>query len=373
MWRSRLLLLLLLLAGAAAPARARLCLPPATDGGARLIPRLDASFHWLELLLRQHELCWRRPARDGELRVFLSGNSSVYGFPLPVEEALQAHLDRRFADASPPARFFNLGYLFTYQLKDALILEAAAAYEPDLIVHGIALTDFRHVAPMPFGLEPFFDANAPAVAAFARERPAGLEAPAEIYRDYQAGIPAYTTRFRQLREIGRFLRAAAHENALWLRRSGLLPPAYEPPDRSRDEALRFMKRQPRYDCAEVTATATSQFRDWRTWNILAYLEQLAGRTGARVMVVNWPVAHEPVGACYNVRYTARQVRAFNRWLEAEAQARGFDYVDLHDLLPARAFFDSLHPIAKGQTQIARRLTPPLRAALRELAAADGRR
>src|SRR2546426_105394 len=68
---------------AAAPA---LCLPPVFDGGRRLHQMPAPRVYWLQLLLRQHELCWRPPARPDELRVVLGGNSAMFGFPLPVEE-----------------------------------------------------------------------------------------------------------------------------------------------------------------------------------------------------------------------------------------------------------------------------------------------
>jgi lysophospholipase L1-like esterase len=94
-------------------------------------------------------------------------------------------------------------------------------------------------------------------------------------------------------------------------------------------------------------------------------------TGIPVLVVNLPVTHEPVGQCYNVRYSARRVKQFNGWLQTECAARKFDYVDLHTLLPPDQFSDPLHPTAEGHRLIADELAPAVETLLRARAA--GRR
>src|SRR5262245_5810935 len=108
-----LLLLLVLTAFMPAPAHARpwLCLPPAFDQGRRLHPLPNPDVYWLEIMLRQHELCWRAPRTPNELRVLLLGSSAVYGFPLPVEETLSGYLNDHFARTGTPAHMFNLGFV----------------------------------------------------------------------------------------------------------------------------------------------------------------------------------------------------------------------------------------------------------------------
>jgi hypothetical protein len=123
-------------------------------------------------------------------------------------------------------------------------------------------------------------------------------------------------------------------------------------------------RQTSYDCGKTTAQEAKMYKGWQDWNVLAYLQQLHDSDGIAVVVVNWPLAHEPVGECYNVRYSAAAVDSFNRWLQAECDARGLAYVDLHDLLPPDEFFDSSHPTAEGHRRIAQRLAPAVETALR---------
>jgi lysophospholipase L1-like esterase len=92
-----------------------------------------------------------------------------------------------------------------------------------------------------------------------------------------------------------------------------------------------------------------------------------------VVVINWPVAHEPVDGCYNVRYPAPALAAYNAWLREETAARGLRYVDLHDLLPPERFLDSVHVTAAGQAEIADRLVEAVEPVVAEVAARRGRR
>jgi len=111
-----------LLLGAATPALARpsFCLPPVFDRGLRLHPLPAPKVYWLELLFRQHEICWRKPASPDELRVALVGNSAMYGFPLAVEDSFAYRMNDDFVRRGVPAHVFNLGFVTTYQVKDAL-------------------------------------------------------------------------------------------------------------------------------------------------------------------------------------------------------------------------------------------------------------
>jgi hypothetical protein len=103
-----------------------------------------------------------------------------------------------------------------------------------------------------------------------------------------------------------------------------------------------------------------EFDHWRSWNILAYLEELHRSRGVEVLVVNWPVAHEPVGDCYNVRYPNAGLAEFRDWVREETRARGLAHLDLQDLLPADEFIDSLHVTAAGHARIAAALGPIVR-------------
>jgi hypothetical protein len=346
------------------------CWPPVFEGGTRLHPRFDLRTTWLEPAFRQHEACWRQPGGDGELRVFLAGSSGVYGFPLPAGRTFWAMLNRRAASLAPPVHFFNLGYVFTYQLKDALILHRSLRYAPDFIVYAITLEDLRHVAPHPYpALVEFFDGNSLALAAFADERPTGLAEPLAIYREALAEARRRAP-FDAWRQVGRFLRLSASAHARYLRDTYLLSEKEIPPDQLPPEHARKMKRQQRYDCGRTRREFAEDFRNWKEWNILAYLDQIRRETAAEVVILNWPVAHEPRGRCYNVRYTEAALADYNRWLREQTRSRGFPYLDYHDLLAPSGFFDSLHPTEQGHRAIADHLERDLLPILVERAPAD---
>jgi len=339
--------------GIANTGRARVCLPPLFDQGTRLHERGAPAVYWLGLLLRQHEVCWRIPTRDDEVRIFAVGNSAVFGYPLLPSETFSAALNARFAATGVPAHVFNLGFVTTYQLKDALIVREALAYAPRVIVYALTLTEFMHIAPTPYPIDvEFFRANAPATLRFAAERPPGLAEPLDRYRVFLDG-PWEFLRALHLDQIGALVHAAVRRGADAVRQHWFPEYAGKSPP--------LDARQTTYDCDKTKRDALSAYYEWQQWNILDFLQQLRDTLGIDIVIVNWPVAHEPVDDCYNVRYPAALVQQYNQWLAEQAQRRAFAYVDVHDLLPSDAFVDSLHVTASGHQAIAEHLAPMLEA------------
>ena len=342
---------LLLTAASAAPAAGtagRGCLPPLFDGGQRLHGLGKVEMQWLPPLLRQHELCWRDV--PGEVRVVLLGNSAVYGFPLPVEASLGARLNARFAAAGTAAHLFNLGWVYTYLLKDALILQRALAYHPDVIVYAVTLADMVHLAPPP--VEPllaFMRANADTVAAMAAAPPPGLEEPLGLVGDWLAARSAWETVDTWRQRLASTVRGALRA------RAGALATALGAPAATRPAT----RRRAAYDCDAVTQRDALFYRQWQSWNLLEALAALRADGGPAVLVVNWPIAHEPRGACHNARYTAARVAEYRDWLRAATARLDLPYLDLGDLLTAEDFLDSLHVSPAGPQRIADRVGPAL--------------
>ena len=331
--------------------RPSLCLPHLFEEGMRLNDTAGIWVYWLELLLRQHEVCWRAPQQPDELRVFLYGNSAVFGYSLRPQDSFAYGLNERFDRRRIPAHIFNLGFAMTYQLKDALIMRASLTYQPDVIVYGVTLSDFEHVAPSPFfGIMQFFDVNRALALQFAAERPAGLEEPLEIYRSLLSMVSLEHSPAQQLWQLGAAIRAAAREHARRI-------PGKTSPDLPDDPEWTARRRTLRYDCGRIKEGIEQRFKDWQQWNILAYLKQLSDSTGVPVAIINWPVANEPVDDCYNVRYTNAALAEYNQWLAEQAHAAGFAYIDLHDFLSPEDFVDSLHVAPRGHRKLAERLAP----------------
>ena len=356
--------LVLALSARTAAARPWPCLPPLFDGGQRLYALPSPSVFWLQLLLRQHELCWRTPSTPHEQRVVLLGDSAAYGHPLPVEDTFGALLNDHFAQHDLPARLFNLAFINPYQLRDAVTLHAALAYDPDVIVYPVTLSGFIHQAPVVFPtLTEFFASNPYDLIALATDASSDLAEPAAAWNAKMPSTGAAYLR-QSLRQAGAFVRAAARSQAAAI---VALLHSSRPQHRPRPP-----ERQTRYDCADTEWHNDNQFRDFSEWNILAYLDQLRRTSGIEVLVVNWPVAHEPVETCYNVRYTDAALSKFVEWVRDETAARNMPYLDLHDLLPADLFRDSMHLTPEGHRRIAGEVARVLDPIVRARAATPAR-
>jgi hypothetical protein len=226
-----------------------------------------------------------------------------------------------------------------------VIIDAARGFAPDIIVYPITLAEFAHIAPVAFStMVKFFGVNRTAVMQLADHPPSGLDEPIRKYATALDRPGKRTSTWDYLREMGGLLRSALRIHAREVaERLGGVPPSLvnESP-----------QRQTSYDCAKTHSIIDHRYRDWQTWNILSYLQELRRSDGIDVVVVAWPVAHEPVGDCYSVRYTEDSVQQFSSWLQDESARRGLSLVDLHALLPPELFLDSLHVSAAGHARIA---------------------
>ena len=337
------------------------CLPPVFDSGQRLHPLPAPRIFWLDPLLRQHEICWRSPATPGELRVALFGNSAVYGLGFAPAQTFGGLLNRHFAENGVPAHLYNLAFVVPYQVRDAVIMHEILAYDVDVFVYAVSLPDFMHVAPMPYPpAMQFFNSNRRTVEALADTPPRGLEEPFKLFAAWYARKPAPTWWYDRFREAGALLRVGAQVSAQRIaeRITGIAPPAA--PVESR--------RGVPYDCEKVKRNHAKWFRNWQTWNILAYLQQLRETRGVEVLVVNWPVSNEPIGECYNAGYTSTALAEYDRWLADEVARRGLRYLDVQNLLPPEEFIDSRHVTGAGHQHIAGAVAAALDPILRDVAA-----
>jgi hypothetical protein len=342
----------LLVAASSARSEPAFCLPPLYEDGSRLVSAGETRVLWLEPLLRQHEVCWREPASSGESRVFVIGSSGIFGYPYAAGGTAVASINRAFEEQQTPAHLYNLAMMWTYGPKDALILHEAKRFKPDAIVYAVTLDDFYHSSPSGFTpVDTFFLSNSRAVDRAAAASLPGIGEPFELYRRYWRDDAAGESLWRSLRESGRLVRIATRQVALRARSSWLphMPAELAPIEAAGDS----------YDCDAVKRFAL-HWTNWQDWSLLPWLEQMQREHGTRVLVVNWPVAARPVGDCFNARYPKAGFDAYNAWLERETHERGLAYLDLHDLLAADRFLDSIHPNAEGQSAVAERLGPPIR-------------
>jgi hypothetical protein len=103
----------------------------------------NLSLFNLEAMFASHEISSGVKPID-EYRVILIGDSSIWGFLLPVEHTLASYLNSE-GSVLPDGqrmRVYNLGYPVMSLAKDLLILSYALRYEPDLIIWPLTLESF---------------------------------------------------------------------------------------------------------------------------------------------------------------------------------------------------------------------------------------
>jgi hypothetical protein len=351
----------------ASPCAATLCLPSLAEQGRRLHEMPAPSVFWLELLLRQHEACWTADEPHERLRVFLYGNSAVLGHPEAADDTAAEHLNRLWETAPVPAHAFNFGFATAHAVKDMLILHESLRFRPDVIVYGVNPADFsRYVAtryiavagPAYNGLARMMRTNASAVLRFAAEAPPGLARPLGLYRRAFGKLPLLWSGGEGWpgREVLTFAYTAASTRIRPLgERLGLVEPAGEPTSG---------KPAGPYDCRATHRRNARSFNGWGKVNPLAYLAQVRERTGIPIVVVDWPIAHEPSGDCYNSYFTNHIVGSYHAWLQDETRRLDIPVIYLTRALLPRDFLDTLHPNARGQRKIAGSMVPFLEPILR---------
>lgn len=102
----------------------------------------NLNLYSLEAMFASHVVA--APKAADEYRVFLIGDSSVWGFLLENADALSGQLNALGLQAPDGRRvtFYNLGHPTISLTKDLMLLDYAMQFEPDLIVWPVTLEAF---------------------------------------------------------------------------------------------------------------------------------------------------------------------------------------------------------------------------------------
>jgi hypothetical protein len=105
----------------------------------------NISLFNLEAMFASHEIS-AGPKTEDEFRVIFIGDSSTWGYLLPVEDTLSASINRANLQLTDgrTVRAYNMGYPVMSLAKDLLIISRAAKYDPDLIVWLVTLESFPY-------------------------------------------------------------------------------------------------------------------------------------------------------------------------------------------------------------------------------------
>lgn len=288
----------------------------------------------LDAMFASHEVAGRRG--EAEYRVFVIGDSSVWGTLLRPEETLAGQLDALGLSAPDgrKIRFYNLGYPTISLTKDLLLLDRALAYHPDLVIWMVTL----EAMPVDKQLSVPLVENNPIAAADLTAR----------YHLDLPGSPAQPAFFERTlvgrrKDLADLLRLQMY-GVMWAATG--IDQTY-PADYPRAQV--DLEADPTFHGKEDLARADLAFE------VLAAGQQALGEIP--LVVVNEPIMISPGANSalrYNFYYPRQAYDTYRGLLAGEAEALGAAYIDAWDIAPVEEFTNSaIHLDRRGTARLAR--------------------
>jgi hypothetical protein len=307
------------------------------------------SLYNLNAMFASHQVSAAEPEGEEPFRLFIVGDSSVWGTLLTPDQTLAGQINAMGLTACDgrPVEAFNLGYPTISLFKDVTVMNQAAQYDPDLVLWLTTLeafpTDRQFESPIvannpervdeliaEYGLS--LDPNDPAVV-----RPDWLE----------------RTLWGLRRPLADWLRLQMY-GVMWAS-TGIdqyYPDTYEP-------AARDLEADDTYH--DLQGVFPDGYLDWE---LLAAGQQAAG---APLWLVNEPIlistgANSDIR--YNFFYPIWAYDLYRRQLANQAQQLGLNYLDAWDIIPESEFTNSAIHLSPAGEQllaewVAQQLTPAL--------------
>ena len=312
--------------------------------GENVVDSYNLSLNNIPALFASHELA--QPKTDDEFRVLLLGDSSVWGWLLPNDQTLAAHLNHLDLQSEDGRTliFYNVGYPVLSLSKDLLLLDEAMNYEPDLILWLVTLDSF---VPEQQLNHPLLWHNAP------RTR--------SLIQAYELPLDAGDERFVQPTFWQRTIVGQRQMLANWLRLQQLgaawlatgvdqaIPEEFE-----LRESDFLLTTNWQLHPTPITLTEADL-----TFQMLAAGVERAGEVP--VFVVNEPIFISD-GISSNFRYNAWYPHwAYDQYrilLAETAVTQNWHYIDLWDIISGTEFTDSpVHLTGAGNERLAAELVP----------------
>jgi hypothetical protein len=282
----------------------------------------------LDAMFASHQVV--QPKAADEYRVFLIGDSSVWGILLRPEQTLAGQLNAMDLRACDGRRmvFYNLGYPTLSLDKDLTILKQAMQYQPDQVIWLVTLESFSGINPQasPLITPPASNPNLP---------------------------PFLNTLLAQRRSVADWYRLQLY-GVLWAA-TGIdqdYPANYMPAarDLADDSTLNGV--------AQTDLSSKLSFEPFETgFSVLG---------ATPLWLVNEPILISS-GANSNIRYNFYYPRwAYDQYrmlMTQETQAQGWHYLDAWDLVPESQFTNSaIHLTPASEGMLAQRLAQELETA-----------
>ena len=307
------------------------------------------SLYSLDAMFASHKLSGRLKPAD-EYRVFLIGDSSVWGTLLRPQETLAGQLNSLALSCnSKTVRAYNLGYPTLSLTKDLMVLDMAKTYQPDLILWLVTLEAFPRAKQL---ASPIVANNPQLVNSLIQKYNLALDPndPALVQPDFWG-----RTIIGQRRALADLARLQLY-GVPWAATGvdQVYPSDYVP--------------------AQQALEADFTYQDWQppslpdgalAFDVLEAGIAVAGSTP--VLLVNEPMWISS-GANSEIRYNF----FYPRWAYDQYRARlgewskqqGWSYLDLWDLLPESEFTNSaIHLTPTGTAQLLQQIAPNILAAL----------
>lgn len=283
------------------------------------------------------------PKPIDEYRVIVVGDSSTWGILLHPEETLAGQLDiAHLTLCGRTVRVYNLGYPTISLTKDLMLLDYAMRYKPDLVIWPVTLEAF----PVDKQLSsPLVANNASRVD----------ELIAWYHLQLDPNDPALVqttfwdrTILGQRRSLADLFRLQMY-GVMWAA-TGIdqtYPVDYQRPQPDFTADVIFHAMHPPQNIESQLA-----------FDVLEAGFQAAGKTP--VILVNEPMligTGQNSQLRYNFLYPRWAYDQYRQLLAAKAQANGWNYLDLWDLIPADQFTNSaIHLTPTGEAMLAGQVT-----------------
>lgn len=298
----------------------------------------NLSLFQLDAMFASHEVA--APKSDGEYRVLLVGDSSVWGILLTPEQTLAGNLNAD--DLTMPdgrrVRAYNLGYPTISLTKDLMLLSEAMRYQPDEIIWLVTLE------AMPYSKQ----LDSPLV----QNNPGPVR---ELIARYDLNLdpddpnfvnPSFLERtiVGQRRALADVLRLNLY-GTLWTATGvdQFYPDTYTPRMEDLPADQNFHDLQPPHLSEADLA-----------FDVLAAGAELVGDTP--LLIVNEPTfvsAGENSDIRYNFFYPRWAYDDYRALLAEQAQEHGWRYLDLWDAIPNTEYTNSaIHLTPEGSAQLA---------------------
>ena len=287
------------------------------------------------------------PPLSDEFRVFVIGDSSIWGTMLKPEDTLAGQLNQLELQTptGDPVNFYNLGYPTLSLTKDLFFLANALEYQPDMIIWLFTLESFPDDKQLS---SPIVANNFTKVSSLIKEYNLDLNLESDSFF-----MPSYwdQTLIGQRRNLADIIRLQLY-GVMWAF-TGIdqdYPAEYEHAKREFDEDTSFHE----WEEGEMTRADLA-------YQLLLSGPSIAGKTP--ILFVNEPIL---IGngmnsnLRYNFYYPIWAYDQYRQTLLSISNKNSWNYIDLWNLVPEKEFTNTaIHTTPEGVGMIAQSLSEPI--------------